>query len=87
MVLSDSSERRKLVVGASRKDGGQLLLGDLRLARFPGELVVALEEKPLLLLLAGPRAHAHEMPAAFQALALQRELEVAFGISLVKVPL
>jgi len=86
VVLSDSSERRKLVVGASRKDGGQLFLGDLRLARFPGELVVALE-KPLLLLLAGPRAHAHEVPATFQALALQRELEVAFGISLVKVPL
>lgn len=51
---------------------------DVRRIGRPRRLVVRLEQQPVLVLLARLRAQAHEMPLAFQLLAVQLELQMAF---------
>ena len=50
MVRADLAGGRELVVGEARQDRGGFLVRDLGLCRRAGELVVALNEQPLLLL-------------------------------------
>src|SRR5215207_943402 len=87
MVRADLAGGRELVVGEARQDRGGFLVRDLGLCRRAGELVVALNEQPLLLLLVRARAHAHEVPAALQPLPIEREIEMALGIALPRVAL
>src|SRR5215203_7426573 len=87
MVLADTTGGSELVVGAAGQDRGRFLVGDLGLRRRAGERVVTLDEQPLLLLLMRARPHAHEVPAPFQPLAVEREIKVALGVSLSRVAL
>ena len=82
MILADLTGGGELVVGAAGQDRGGFFVGDLGLGRRAGELVVTLDEQPLLLLLVRARAHAHEVPAPFQPLPIEREIKVALGVSL-----
>jgi hypothetical protein len=45
---------------------------------MPRELIIGLDKQPYLFLLAGPEAHPHQMPTAFQPLAVQRDVEMTF---------
>src|SRR5829696_5660305 len=87
MVRADLAGGRELVVGEARQHRGGFLVRDLGLCRRAGELVVALNEQPLLLLLVRARAHANQVPAPLQALPVQREIEMALGITLPRVAL
>src|SRR3954465_15382206 len=82
MILADLTGGGELVVGATGKDRGRFLVGDLGLRRRAGEFVITLDEQPLLLLLMWAGAHAHEVPAPFQPLPFEREIKVPLGISL-----
>src|SRR3546814_3453904 len=49
------------------------------------EVVVALDEEPVLLLLARLVGHAHQVPASAQLLAVQLEVEMPLGVALLGV--
>jgi hypothetical protein len=68
---------RNLLEGAARLHGERHLLEDVRLIFGPRRLVVGLEQEPSFLTLARALAHAHEVPASSQLLAVQAEPEVA----------
>src|SRR3954468_17433433 len=87
MILADLAFGGELVVGAAGQDRGRFLVGELGLRRRAGELVVALDEQPLLLLLMRARAHPHEVPASFQPLPIEREIKMAVGVSLSRIAL
>ena len=59
----------------------RLLGEDVRRIGRPRRLVVGLEQQPVLGLLARLGFHAHEMPLAFQLLAVQVELEMALLVA------
>src|SRR3546814_5887966 len=58
------------------------LVENVRVLVAAGEVVVALDEQPVLLLVARLLRHAHQMPAPAELLALQLEIEVPLGIAL-----
>ena len=84
MILADLTGG-EFVVGAAGQDRGGFLVGDLRLGRRAGEFVVSLDEQPLLLFFMRARAHAHEVPAPFQPLPIEREIKMALGVSLSRI--
>ena len=74
---------------------GGLFLEDVGIGLAAGGLVAALDQQPVLPLLAALRAHADEVPAALELRALQREVEpallqpahrVALGLPAAAVP-
>src|SRR5208337_3705824 len=76
---------RHLVDGASGRRGIRPLLQNVRRVLASGEFVVALDEQPVLVLVARLAPHPDEMPAALQLLAIELELEMALGESLVRI--
>src|SRR3546814_10483107 len=58
------------------------LVENVRVLVAAGEVVVALDEQPVLLLVARLLRHAQQMPAPAELLALQLEIEVPLGIAL-----
>ena len=55
-------------------------------ARAAGFLVLAFDQQPIVVTVAAcPRAHAHQMPAAVQLLAVEIENEMALGVALVRI--
>ncbi len=85
VVLAQFADRRELAGGAAAEKRGRRLVGDVRLAGLPSEFVVGLDQQPRLGLLAAPRPHPHQVPAAVEAAAVQRDVEVAFGEPLVGI--
>src|SRR5690606_14342526 len=61
------------------------LFQDVRIIFTPREFVVALDEEPIVLLLARLSRHAHEMPASAQLLPVDLEIEMPLAISLLRV--
>src|SRR3546814_20786288 len=49
------------------------------------EVVVALDEEPVLLLLSRPVGHAHPVPSPAPLLAVQHEVELTLGVALLSV--
>jgi hypothetical protein len=78
MIHAQRAFRRDLVGGAPRQIRGVLLLGDLSCTRRARELVLRLDQQPWLGLLARLLAHAHQMPFALEARAVEHEREMAF---------
>ncbi len=72
-------------VGAFRQNRGVFLFHDLRLSPAPGEFVRAFDQEPLVLAVGGPAAHAHQMPAALEALAEEGKVELSLFQRLVRV--
>ena len=61
------------------------LLQDVRRVLGSREFVIALDEEPVLVLVARLAAHPHQMPAALELLAGELELEMALGEALVRI--
>ena len=76
---------RHLVDGASGGGGIGPLLQNVGRIVASGEFVVALDEQPVLVLVARLAPHADQMPAALQLLAHELEFEMAFGEALVRI--
>ena len=53
MILAYLAFGGELIVGAAGQDRGRFFVGDLGLGGRAGELVITLDEQPLLLLLSG----------------------------------
>jgi hypothetical protein len=81
MVAAGLTRGGEVGVGPAGDHRGGLLLRDLGLTRRARKGIVALQEQPLLFLLARSRPHPDQMPAALEALALQLEVEMALGIA------
>ena len=77
--------RRDLFHGPAGGGAVRHLLQNIRIGFLAGELVAALDQKPRLLPLAGPRVHAHQMPMAVKLVAVQLEVEMALLHGLVRV--
>src|SRR5208282_4912340 len=58
---------------------------NIPIARPACFLVLAFNEQPVLVTLALARAHSHQMPAAVKFLAVEIEIEMAFGVALVRI--
>ncbi|KEY54165.1 hypothetical protein EN41_22165 [Agrobacterium tumefaciens] len=56
-------------------------LENISTAFVPRLLIVTLDQQPVLPALSGLAVHAHQMPAAFQLLSLELELQMALSIS------
>lgn len=76
-----SGVARDLVNGAPRQDGIRRLFQNIWIARAARRSIIALDKQPIVAPLAGAHAHAYEMPASFQLLAMQNEIEMAFSIA------
>ena len=70
---------------AAGRDRARLFFEHVRRARPARCLVLAFDQEPVLVPLALSRAHAHEMPAAVEFLALEIEDEVTLGVGLVRI--
>src|SRR6202023_3513835 len=76
---------RHLVDRASGRRRLRVLFENVRSVFRPRIFVVALDEQPVVVLLARVPAHPDEMPAAFELLPVKLELEMALGQPLVRV--
>ncbi len=81
LALGDLRDR------APAHDRQRLLLENVWIAGATRRRIVRLDQEPLLLLLSGARAHAHEMPFPVQLFALEHESEAALPVVFVRVTL
>ncbi len=70
---------------ASGLHGIRLLFENIGILWPARRRVVRLDQEPVVALLARLRAHAHEMPAAVQFLAVEIEIQMAFGETFVRI--
>src|SRR5882762_2660233 len=85
MVGAQPTLGGELLVGAAGQVGSGFLLGDFGLARSARELVFGLHQEPGLCFLSRLRPEAHEMPAALEPRAVERECEMTFGETLMGI--
>src|SRR3954447_12265507 len=85
MVGANRALRGEVLVDASAEDRRHFLLRDLGIARSPCVLVLGLDEQPWIGLVAALPAHTNEVPTPLEARAVEREIEVAFGESAVRI--
>src|SRR5690606_11613652 len=62
------------------------LIENVGCARRPRSLVVAFDEQPVLTLLPRLTPHPHQMPSPGELLAVELEVQMAFGIALMRIP-
>src|ERR1700730_16168399 len=75
---------RDLFDSGAREHRFRPLLEDVGLVALARVVIAPLDQQPVDALLAGPAAHAHQMPEAVQLFALQLEIETALGEPLVR---
>src|SRR5207249_2990129 len=85
MVGANVARDRELLIRAAAEIRRRLLVGDLAMARRPGESIVRFDEQPRLGFLANSRANAYEMPPALEARTCQRKCQVSLGEPAVRV--
>ena len=76
-----------LLDGAAAHHRRGHLLQHIRVARAARRLVIRLDQQPGILLVLRPLAHAHQMPSAFELLAVEPEVQAALAIILVWIAL
>src|SRR5207302_2858138 len=85
VVLAQLALVSQFLCCQAAEEGCRFLFGDVGLAGVPRVLIVGLDEKPLLLLLAGAWPHPHQVPAALEARAVERNVEVALRQTLLGI--
>src|SRR5262249_9969514 len=75
----------EILVGEARDDGSELGGRRFGVAGADRKFVIALEQTPIVLALAGLPLHAHEVPVAFKPLAVQRKDELSLLDALARI--
>src|SRR5262249_17714541 len=76
---------RDLLDRSPADHGAGLLLENVRLLRIARGVVLSLDQQPVGLLVAGPAAHAHEMPGAGELVSVQQEVEASLPEAFVRI--
>src|SRR4051794_15342859 len=85
MIATDLAGGGEIGIRLPGDDGGGLNLRNLWITRRSRKSIVSLEQEPLLLRLSRSWPHAYEMPTALEALAVEFEVKVPFGVALARI--
>ena len=77
--------RRDLIHCAASRNRKRLLLQDIGSATAARFFILTFNQKPILVPIAIPPAHSHQMPSAAKLFAFEREIEMTLGVALMGV--